>query len=242
MTTTCASCGAEVGDAAACPQCGHAVLSPQSAPPPPSVRPDWRTDTAERPAVRAPVEPAPAVVTPGPPRFPLYADETADSVEAHVGPGRPPAPPPATDLVLDDRTDDDYERRGARLAAVGDRGADAAPGRRRRRLAAALPRTTTPPRTSPAASVPASQETSDEPGAPPRRRPRSRARRPRPVGDRAARATPSTWPPRRPPRRRGGAPERGRLRQPHDVRRGQHARRHAPTPAGGWPATAPASS
>ena len=68
MTTTCANCRAEVGDAAYCPQCGHAVLSPQSAPPPPSGRPDWRTDTSERPATRAPVEPPPAVVTPGPPR------------------------------------------------------------------------------------------------------------------------------------------------------------------------------
>ena len=68
MTTTCANCRAEVGDAAYCPQCGQPVLSPQSAP-------DWRTDTTERPAVRAPFEPPPAVTTPGPPRFPLYADQ-----------------------------------------------------------------------------------------------------------------------------------------------------------------------
>ena len=81
MTTTCANCRAEVGDAAYCPQCGHAVLSPQSAPPTPGGRPDWRTDTSERPATRAPVEPPPAVVTPGPPRYPLYADDTTDSVE-----------------------------------------------------------------------------------------------------------------------------------------------------------------
>ena len=79
MTTTCANCRAEVGDAAYCPECGQQVLSPQSAP-------DWRTDTTERPAVRPPFEPPPAVTTPGPPRFPLYADQAGDSVEAHVDP------------------------------------------------------------------------------------------------------------------------------------------------------------
>ena len=46
MTTTCARCGAEVGDAAACPQCGK-VLRPSPAPSPATF--DWRTDTAERP-------------------------------------------------------------------------------------------------------------------------------------------------------------------------------------------------
>jgi hypothetical protein len=90
--TTCARCGAEVGDASACPQCGQKVLSPQSSdqssdqsssgwtPEPP----DWRTDTAERPAGRPPEEPQPAASTPGPPRFPLYADEAEESVSAHV--------------------------------------------------------------------------------------------------------------------------------------------------------------
>jgi hypothetical protein len=115
MTTTCANCRAEVGDAAYCPQCGHAVLSPQSAPPTASGRPDWRTDTSERPATRAPVEPPPAVVTPGPPRYPLYADDTTDSVEAHVepdaGPAPPPAAPPAASYLDDPELDDDYERR-----------------------------------------------------------------------------------------------------------------------------------
>ena len=113
MTTTCANCRAEVGDAAYCPQCGHAVLSPQSAPPTPSGRPDWRTDTSERPATRAPVEPPPAVITPGPPRYPLYADDTTDSVEAHVDPDARPAPPPAdpTSYLDDQDLDDDYERR-----------------------------------------------------------------------------------------------------------------------------------
>ena len=93
MTTTCANCRAEVGDAAHCPQCGHAVLSPQSSHPTATRRPDWRTDTSERPATRAPVEPPPAVITPGPPRYPLYADDTTDSVEAHVDPDAPPAAP-----------------------------------------------------------------------------------------------------------------------------------------------------
>src|SRR5690348_12057633 len=96
--TTCAKCGAEVGDAAACPQCGQKVLSPQSGPT------DWRTDTAERPAVRPPVEPAPASSAPGPARFPLYADEPVDdsaeveeSVSAHVDPRVIPPPYAATE-------------------------------------------------------------------------------------------------------------------------------------------------
>jgi hypothetical protein len=112
MTTTCANCRAEVGDAAYCPICGHAVLSPQSAPASPR-GPDWRTDTSERPSTRAPVEPAPAVVTPGPPRYPLYADATTDSVEAHVEPDARPAAPPAnpTSYLDDQDLDDDDERR-----------------------------------------------------------------------------------------------------------------------------------
>jgi hypothetical protein len=173
MTTTCANCRAEVGDAAYCPQCGHAVLSPQSAPPTPSGRPDWRTDTSERPATRAPVEPPPAVVTPGPPRYPLYADDTTDSVEAHVEPDAPPAAPPAepTSYLDDQDLDDDYERRMVPawlpwvlvalmllLVAVGGvwlllsaGGDDSA---------------TEPPAASASASASASQDTSDEPASP----------------------------------------------------------------------------
>jgi hypothetical protein len=101
--TTCARCGADVGDAASCPRCGQVVLSPQS----PQVRPEdwrpedwrteeWRTGAAERPAVRVPVEPAPAGSMPGPARFPLYADEL--DVAAHPEPpAYAPAPPPASD-------------------------------------------------------------------------------------------------------------------------------------------------
>jgi len=122
MTTTCANCRAEVGDAAFCPQCGRAVLSPQSVDPSldlplhrsaPAPR-DSTTDTAERPAARVPVEPAPATTTPGPVRFPLYADDidVAGHVKPpgeHTGPDDPPAahrlaPPPA---YLDDADDED---------------------------------------------------------------------------------------------------------------------------------------
>ncbi len=88
--TTCARCGSEVADAAACPQCGQKVLSPQSGAQSFEQRedtsvPDWRTETAERPAVRTPVVPAPATSTPGPPRFPLYADEADEADEAEGG-------------------------------------------------------------------------------------------------------------------------------------------------------------
>ncbi|MEO6509414.1 MAG: hypothetical protein ABIO16_00375 [Nocardioides sp.] len=112
--TTCARCGSEVGDAAACAQCGQRVLSPQSGgrssdPPEDTAVGDWRTETAERPAVRLPVQPAPAASTPGPPRFPLYADElhadeAEESVSAHVVPrvDRDPS-----------ELDDDDEERGA---------------------------------------------------------------------------------------------------------------------------------
>jgi hypothetical protein len=107
-TTTCANCRAEVGDAAFCPRCGRVVLSPQSAdqstdqsadesagqgadqPADESlgqatgVAREEPTDTAERPAARRSVEPAPAASTPGPARFPLYADDL--DVAAHSRP------------------------------------------------------------------------------------------------------------------------------------------------------------
>lgn len=173
MTTTCANCRAEVGDAAHCPQCGHVVLSPQSSHPTATRRPDWRTDTSERPATRAPVEPPPAVITPGPPRYPLYADDTTDSVEAHVDPDAPPAAPqpvqPAAAVsYLDDQDlDDDYERRMVPawlpwvlvalmllLVAVGGIWL---------LLSAGGDDSATEP---PAASASASQDTSDEPASP----------------------------------------------------------------------------
>jgi hypothetical protein len=53
------------------------------------------------------------VITPGPPRYPLYADDTTDSVEAHVDPDARPEPPPSdpTSYLDDQDLDDDYERR-----------------------------------------------------------------------------------------------------------------------------------
>jgi hypothetical protein len=124
MTTTCASCRAEVGDAAYCPQCGRAVLSPQSVDPSAPARRDPVTDTAERPPVRVPVEPAPAASMPAPVRFPLYADDL--DVAAHTQPpgehtrhDEPPAarrlaPPPAYLGDEDDR--DDVDGRGGAAA------------------------------------------------------------------------------------------------------------------------------
>ena len=108
MTTTCANCRAEVGDAAYCPECGQAVLSPQSSPSS-GGRPDWRTDTFERPAERVPVEPPPAVITPGPPRFPLYADGTEDGVEPHVDPQAHRPAEPAYPTYLPEEPDPDDE-------------------------------------------------------------------------------------------------------------------------------------
>ncbi len=109
MTSTCATCGAEVGDAAACPRCGTRVLSPQS-----SNRSsdgdlsyDWRSDTAERPAVRLPVEPAPASGLPTPARFPLYADDAEESVSAHVEPTVAPTPSPYSPDEPDEPDDED---------------------------------------------------------------------------------------------------------------------------------------
>src|SRR5688500_7439519 len=98
MTTTCATRGAEVADPTARPPGGTRAPPPRSgdqsadqwgdsAPPF-----DWRTATAEPPAVRAPVEPVPAAGLPTPPRFPLYADETEESVSAHVEVTPSPSP------------------------------------------------------------------------------------------------------------------------------------------------------
>jgi hypothetical protein len=110
MTTTCASCGSEVGDAPSCPSCGAAVLSPQTGPQPrtPST---WRTDTAERAALREAVEPASAPI-PAPARYPLFADEL--DVAAHREPGQraPAIYAPEPPAYLDDEEDAD-DRRGS---------------------------------------------------------------------------------------------------------------------------------
>ena len=47
------------------------------------------------------------MTTPGPPRFPLYADEAGDSVEAHVEPRTAEAPPSHPTYFLDDHDPDD---------------------------------------------------------------------------------------------------------------------------------------
>lgn len=88
---SCASCGHELEVGRFCTNCGH----PVGAPVPDE---DWRTGTAERPAVdpheataTAPVVPPPAVQPdPGGPRYPLFADEVDGD-----GPGTPPEPTPS---------------------------------------------------------------------------------------------------------------------------------------------------
>jgi hypothetical protein len=78
--TDCAACGHELGIGRYCTNCGLPVGGPVGAP-----ADDWRTGTAERPRtlpVAAPVAPTapPPAWTPAPaPRFPLYADEVADT-------------------------------------------------------------------------------------------------------------------------------------------------------------------
>jgi len=101
MTAACAHCRADLGDALVCPRCGHAVVSPQSggAEGDHPLGPDWRTDTIQRPATSIaesrrpdapltpgwrPVEPAPAGAFPVPARYPLYADEAADTQDRDV--------------------------------------------------------------------------------------------------------------------------------------------------------------
>ena len=115
MTTTCANCRAEVGDAAYCPQCGHAVLSPQSAPPDlRAAEPDWRTDTSERPAARAPVEPPPRRGHPGSAALPAVRrrHRPTASRRTRTRTHAPTPPPPEPTSYLDDQDlDDDYERR-----------------------------------------------------------------------------------------------------------------------------------
>lgn len=79
MTDTCAQCGHPLGVGRYCTNCGH-LVDPSRA---------WRTDTAERPAVREEVRPEYAGAPPAP-RFPLFADE----VLRPVPPAAPPAPAP----------------------------------------------------------------------------------------------------------------------------------------------------
>ncbi len=92
---TCTSCGAQLGLDRSCARCGAPVAAYA----------DWRTGTAERPALaEVPVAPElehdpPPLETPGAPRFPLYADEAGSArpePPAIIGPL--PAAPPSADL------------------------------------------------------------------------------------------------------------------------------------------------
>jgi hypothetical protein len=80
--STCTSCGQPLSsEGRFCGHCGAPVTAvPPSAVPPsaePAAAEDWRTTTAERPAV-GPRTPPSAVAPPPPPRYPLYADEVDD--------------------------------------------------------------------------------------------------------------------------------------------------------------------
>ena len=109
----CATCGHEIGIGRFCTHCGEPVDRPVDrpveSPLPTAVEPDatsampavaptdppaeqWRTDTAERPVTRpAPDAPPPTWTPPPPARFPLFADEVDDRVDADDVP--PPAAP-----------------------------------------------------------------------------------------------------------------------------------------------------
>ncbi len=121
MSATCAHCRAELGDALVCPRCGHRVVSPQAAGPAGSAghspgQPDWRTDTIVRPTADeapatfggAPVEPAPAMTFPGPARYPLFADEAADTQDRDLDLAAQAAVPleDATNAPADEFADD----------------------------------------------------------------------------------------------------------------------------------------
>lgn len=98
----CAHCGHRVVTGRFCTQCGRPVDADD----------DWRTGTAERPAVRVPPSesspaaaspatappdpptlPPPAAGPPPPPRYPLFADDVAAAPTRSM-PITPPAPPP----------------------------------------------------------------------------------------------------------------------------------------------------
>ncbi|MGZ6754569.1 MAG: NADase-type glycan-binding domain-containing protein [Nocardioides sp.] len=104
---TCARCGAPLGVGRFCVNCGHPVDAPVGEPVPVEAFDEWRTGTAERPAVpaddthrtepdveptvpvpRPDLAPPPAAYVPDHgPRFPLFADQVPE--------GAPLASPPA---------------------------------------------------------------------------------------------------------------------------------------------------
>jgi hypothetical protein len=99
--SVCTRCGHELDPASVgrfCTNCGHPIGAPVE-------EADWRTGTAERPAVPAddtaqvPVTPAappsPHTAPLEPARFPLYADEVGDAAgPVDTGPPPPPTVPP----------------------------------------------------------------------------------------------------------------------------------------------------
>ncbi|WP_139981119.1 NADase-type glycan-binding domain-containing protein [Nocardioides litoris] len=104
----CARCGHVLGIGRFCVNCGHprgeAVAPPDASPEATAGGDDWRTGTAERPAVRdgaatgptvpppvlPPAEPPPAYGAPGGPRYPLYADEPTLVPGSDAGSGSSP--------------------------------------------------------------------------------------------------------------------------------------------------------
>ena len=94
--TSCANCGRELASARFCPECGHPVGEPAPPPGPTTLEQtaersavpadDWRSTTAERPAVRAPLPPPPSGHDQ--PRYPLFADQVAPAATP-TGGGRP---------------------------------------------------------------------------------------------------------------------------------------------------------
>ena len=98
-TEHCARCGHLLGVGRFCTSCGHPVDSAADRAVPPGD--DWRTGTAERPAVppsptqpAAPTPPPPVFETPREPRFPLFADEVDASGPVPSYDDQPAADPP----------------------------------------------------------------------------------------------------------------------------------------------------
>ncbi len=94
---TCTQCGTGLAAGYFCSHCGHPVDGPGDG---------WRTDTAERPKVVAPVEPPAPLSTPEQARFPLFADEAEAA-----------APEAVTDETTSETTD--QTRTFAPVAAGG---------------------------------------------------------------------------------------------------------------------------
>jgi hypothetical protein len=116
--STCVQCGHELGVGRFCTNCGHPVGTPASRDAAPDRRPEWRTDTAERPRVLPPRAPPPAPSTPEPPRYPLFADEVSGAERATETASLPvvpvgPEPEPEAEPPSRPRHVDEARRQGA---------------------------------------------------------------------------------------------------------------------------------